>query len=217
MDPVARHNANTGDRSGRYPDASSRKRAGDDREDKKRLRSAMTLLFDDTEDNRLLGAKTLGEIARVRPDLIMRRWSRIYNAFDDTMSCWGVCEGLGEIARNIPELRGRIVLRLKKFRCDEVSSKGYVWAMCRVCQVDRERLEGFVPELAEFLKADEADILGQAVWAAGELGITYFYERVKAHSADRRDATVYGNDAVRRTTLSVLTAEALEKLENPHG
>lgn len=72
------------------------------------------------------------------------------------MSCWGAAGGLGEIARNMPELRDKLILHLKKFQRDEASCQGYVWAVTRVGQVDRGKISALIPGLVRYLDSDEA-------------------------------------------------------------
>ncbi len=88
--------------------------------DHSRLRKVIFLFYDSEMEKRFIGAKTLNEAERRMPD-VKRRWSRIFYVFDDIMSCWGAAEALGEIGRNINEMRSRIVIFLRKSEKDEVS------------------------------------------------------------------------------------------------
>ena len=129
-----------------------------------KIRKIVSLLYDEDMTRRFTAARALGEIAKQDPALMEQRWVRIFRAFDDTMSCWGVAEALGEIARNMPQHRRKIMLFLKGFRRDDCSCQGYIWGMCRICQVDRDEIRNFAPELENFLCSPNACIKGQAIW-----------------------------------------------------
>lgn len=180
--------------------------------DRSKVRKIMALLYDTDMEVRFMAAKALGEVARVRPEFIRQIWGRILNASDDTMSCWGVSEGLGEIARNMPELRGKILTRLRKFMKDESTCQGFIWAVCRIGQVDRERIGDFIPDLLGFLDSGEVCMIGQAVWALGELRAGEARERIRSFAGDRRETWIYDNDSVRVKSLGAIAEEALEKL-----
>lgn len=138
---------------------------------------------------------------------------RIFYAFDDTMSCWGVAEGLGEIARNMPELRGKITLLLSKFQHDESTCQGFVWAICRIGQVDITKIKNFIPGLISLLDSKEVCMLGQAIWALGELEILEVTERIKGFLNDNREIWIYENDSVKRKTIGEIAKEAVKKIE----
>jgi hypothetical protein len=143
-----------------------------------------------------------------------QRWERIFRAFDDTMSCWGAAEALAEVARNLPQQqRGKIIPFLRGFRKDECSCQGYIWGMCRICQVDRDRIKDFIPELEGFLKSPDVCLRGQALWALGELGTKEMTERIKDSLRDERKTWVYENDSVSRKNIRTIAEEALRKME----
>lgn len=181
--------------------------------DNKKLRNVISLLYDSDMEKRFLGAKALGEIAKIRPELIKHRWGRIFYAFDDTMSCWGVAEGLGEIARNIPKLRGKIVLLLRKFQKDESSLQGFIWAMCRIGQVEKNKIRNFIPELISLLDSKDVYLLGQTIWALGELKISGITERIKDLLEDNRQTRIFENNSVRSKSIREIAEEAMEKLK----
>lgn len=180
--------------------------------DHRSLKRIISLLYDVEMENRLLGAKALGEIAKRDPESIKKRWNRIFYAFDDTMSCWGAAEALGEIGRNIPEMRSRIVLFLRKFEKDEISCQGFIWAIARIGQVDRQKIESLIPELIKFLDSEEPCLIGQAIWAMGELRVKEVIERIKGFLDDHRETWLYENDSAVIKTLSLIAQEALNKL-----
>lgn len=181
--------------------------------DHRKIRAIISLLYDLDMERRLLAAKALGEIARIRPDLIKHRWPRIFYAFDDTMSCWGVAEGLGEIARNLPELRNKIVLMLRKFEKDECSCQGFIWAMTRICQIENNKIKDFIPDLIHFLDSEKPCIVGQSIWAIGELGIKGTEQRIKDFLDDSRETWIYENDSVSLKAISRIAEESLNKLK----
>jgi hypothetical protein len=94
-------------------------------QDHGKIRKIVALLYDEDMARRFAAAKALGEIAQREPELMERRWMRIFKSFDDTMSCWSAAEALGEIALNMPQQRGKIMLFLKGFRRDDCSCLGY--------------------------------------------------------------------------------------------
>ncbi len=163
-------------------------------------------------ENRLLGAKALGEIARIEPEIIRKRWNRIFYAFDDTMSCWGAAEALGEIGRNLPEMRSRIVLFLRKFEKDEVSCQGFIWAITRIGQVDRERIKDIIPDIVRFLDSRDLCLRAQAIWAAGELKIKEAVDKIRGFLSEREQAWIYENDRATLRNISEIAREAIEKL-----
>lgn len=140
-----------------------------------------------------------------------------FYAFDDTMSCWGAAEALGEIGRNLPEMRSKIVLFLRKFERDECSCQGFIWAVTRIGQVDRDKVEGIIPDLMSFLNSENVCIIGQSIWALGELGIKEASERIKDFLNDNRATWVYDNDTARRRTITEIAQEAVEKLWQSSG
>lgn len=180
--------------------------------DRTKLRSLISLLYDSDLERRFTAARALGEIARIKPELINQIWRRISSAFDDTMSCWGVAEGLGEIARNQPEFRGRIVSLLKVLMRDDACCQGCIWAIGRIGQIDKERIEDFIPDLIGLLGSPDACNLGQAIWALGELKIGDVKDRIKALIYDDRQTWVFENEAVSLKTIGDVAKEAIEKL-----
>lgn len=139
-------------------------------------------------------------------------WPRIFYAFDDTMSCWGAAEGLGEIGRNVPRLRDRIMLLLRKFQRDASSCQGYVWAVTRIGQVDPGRVGGFVADFVRFLDSPDICMAGQAMWALGELRVSEAAGRIRPFLGDGRRTWVYDNETARVRSLSEIASEALAKL-----
>lgn len=182
--------------------------------DHQKIKKIISLLYDQDMERRLLGAKALGELARIEPEVIKKRWNRIFYAFDDTMSCWGAAEALGEIGRNLPDMRSRIVLFLRKFEKDEVSCQGFIWAVTRIGQIDRERIRNLIPILIDFLKKDEPCMVGQAIWALGELGISEAHDKIKGFLGDRREVWIYDNDSVRLMRISEIASEAIHKIQS---
>ncbi len=178
-----------------------------------KLGSITSLLYHEDMGQRLIAARTLGEIAKRDPELIKQRWERIFRAFDDTMSCWGAAEALGEIGRNLPERRSKIVLLLKAFKRDECSCQGYIWGMCRICQVDRDVVCDFTDELTAFLGSQNICMRAQAAWAVGELNIVSDAEKVKALLNDVGETWIFENDSASQKSVSQIAGEALRKLE----
>lgn len=179
---------------------------------KDRIKALVSGLYDHDMRRRHASATALGELSRASPDYVKRMWPRIFYAFDDTMSCWGAAEGVGEIGRNLPELRSKIIHLLRKFQRDSSSCQGYVWAVARIGQVDRESVEEFIPDLAGYLGADEPCMLGQAVWALGELGAVRQTERIRGLTGDARETWIYEDDDARPKTIGSIASEALAKL-----
>jgi HEAT repeat protein len=181
--------------------------------DHRKIRNIVSLLYDEDITRRFTAVKALGEVAKREPELMKQRWERIFRSFDDTMSCWGAAEALGEIARNMPQYRRKIVLFLKVFKKDDCSCQGYIWGMCRICQVDRDRIHDFAPELEGFLNSSNVCIRGQALWALGELRIKEATGRVKEFLLDEGETWYYENEAVYRKRIGTIVEEALRKLE----
>ena len=178
-----------------------------------KIRQIIALLYNDDMERRFVAVKALGEIAHCAPQLMLQRWERIFHSFDDTMSCWGAAEAVGEIARNIPpENRTKIVQFLRNFRRDDCSCMGYLWGMCRICQVDRKWLSEFVPELLQFLSSANICIRGQALWALGELGIRDAAGSMEGFLGDEGETWCYENDIVCRKKIKTIAGEALGKL-----
>ena len=145
-----------------------------------KIRQIVSLLYNDDMERRFVAVKALGAIAGREPELMSQRWERVFHSFDDTMSCWGAAEALGEIARNMPQQnRTRIIQFLRNFRRDDCSCMGYLWGMCRICQIDQRWVEGFVPKLQSLVLSANICIRGQALWALGELRIKEAAGRMK--------------------------------------
>lgn len=178
-----------------------------------KIRKVISLLYDVDMEKRFLAAKALGEIARRNPELIKQRWGRIFYAFDDTMSCWGVAEGLGEIGRNMPELRGKIILFLRKFERDECSCQGYIWAVCRIGQVEPGRVREIIPDIVRFLDSENVCMVGQTIWALGELGEAGAAGKIRTFLGDGREMWLFDNDAVVVKTIGRIAEEALVKID----
>ena len=181
--------------------------------DHQKIKRIISLLYDQDMEKRLLGAKALGEIARIEPEVIKKRWNRIFYAFDDTMSCWGAAEALGEIGRNLPEMRSRIILFLRKFEKDEVSCQGFIWAVTRIGQVDREKVKDIIPDLMGFLNSKDACMVGQAIWALGELRVQEAIEKIKGFLEDKRETWIYDNSSVRLMSIAGIALEAIYKIQ----
>jgi len=179
----------------------------------KRLRQIIGGLYGVDMQKRFESAKALGLIAKDDPDTIEKTWNRIFYAFDDTMSCWGVAEGLGEIARNLPRLRSKILALLRKFQEDESSCQGFIWAVCRIGQVDRKLVDDFIPDLKRAIDSGSSCMIGQSLWAVGELGIVDGVSAANRFLNDGRETWIYENDSVRRMTLGEIAGEALQKLQ----
>jgi HEAT repeat protein len=178
-----------------------------------KIRQIVSLLYNDDIERRFVAVQALGAIARREPELMNWRWERIFHSFDDTMSCWGAAEAIGEIARNMPQQnRLRLVQFLRNFRRDDCSRMGYLWGMCRICQIDQRWIAEFIPELQSFLSSANICIRGQALWALGELRIKEAAGRVKELLGDEGETWYYENDAVCRRQIKTIAGEALEKL-----
>ena len=181
--------------------------------DHSKLRNIISLLYDEDMSRRFMAAKALGEIARQEPELMKQRWERIFRAFDDTMSCWGAAEALGEIGRNLPQHRRKIILFLRGFRRDECSCQGYIWGMCRICQVERAVTGDFIQELEGFLDSRNVCMTGQALWSLGELRIKEAAEKIKGFLHDKRETWIFENEQVSLKSIGEIAGEALKKLE----
>lgn len=180
--------------------------------DIKKARQLIAGLYDADMGRRFASARALGEFAGAHPDLIKKVWNRVFYAFDDTMSCWGVAEGLGEVARNVAGMRIKILRLLRKFEDDEASCQGFIWAVCRIGQVDREIISGFVQDLIDRLSSPTPCMLGQAIWALGELGISQSAETIRGMTDDMRETWIYENEGVVRMTIGEIAKQALGKL-----
>jgi HEAT repeat protein len=105
------------------------------------------------------------------------------------------------------------MLFLKNFRRDDCSCLGYIWGMCRICQIDRNEIQNFAPELEKFLHSLNICIRGQALWALGELGIKDAAGSIKNFLSDEGETWFYENEAACRGTIREIAEEALEKLK----
>ncbi len=177
-----------------------------------KIRKIVSLLYDEDLGRRFTAAKALGALAVREPALLEQRWMRIFKAFDDTMSCWGAAEALGEIARNMPQQRRKIMLFLKNFRRDDCGCLGYIWGMCRICQIEQDGIEDFSSELEGFLRSSNICIRAQSLWALGELGIRKAADSIKDFRTDQGETWFYENDAVCRGRICEIAEEALSKL-----
>jgi hypothetical protein len=181
---------------------------------RKQLRQIIGGLYGVDMQKRFASAQALGRIAKDDSETIEKTWNRIFYAFDDTMSCWGVAEGLGEIARNLPRLRSKILTLLRKFQADESSCQGFIWAVCRIGQVDRKLVGDFIPDLERAVESGASCMIGQALWAIGELRLVKNLSAVRRFLNDGRETWIYENDSVRRRTLGDIAGEALQKLRS---
>lgn len=176
------------------------------------IRDIVVGLYGVDMQKRFDAAMALGRLAKDDPDAVMRVWNRIFYAFDDTMSCWGAAEGLGEIARNMPGLRTKILALLRKFAADEASCQGFVWAVCRIGQIDLKLIEDIIPDLDRASASHAACMVGQSLWALGELRISGCEDRLRTFLEDDRETWLYENDAVRKKTIAEIAGEALKKI-----
>jgi len=179
-----------------------------------RTRDIIAGLYGVDMQRRFEAARALGELAKDDPEAVMRVWNRIFYAFDDTMSCWGVAEGLGEVARNLPSMRPKILALLRKFRDDEASCQGFIWAVCRIGQIDRELVDDFIPDLERMFGSGASCMIGQAMWAFGELGVSEEEPLVRRFLDDSRETWIYENESVRTRTLGDIADEALKKIKD---
>ncbi len=178
------------------------------------IRDIVTGLYGVDMQKRFDAALALGHLAKDDPDTVMRVWNRIFYAFDDTMSCWGAAEGLGEIARNMPAMRTKILTLLRKFAADEASCQGFVWAVCRIGQADSKLIEDIIPDIERACASGAACMVGQSLWALGELGVSGCEDRLATFLQDTRETWLYENDAVRKKTIGEIAGEALSKLRS---
>lgn len=178
-----------------------------------KLRNIVSLLYHEDMAERLRAALALGEITRRDPELMQQRWQRIFRAFDDTMSCWGVAEALAEIARNMPkEHRGKLVNFLRGFKRDDCSCQGYIWGMCRICKIEGGRVNDFVPELEAFLDSQNICMRAQALWALGELVRKESAERIRTFLKDVNEVWIFEDGSVSRKSIGTIAGEALKKM-----
>jgi hypothetical protein len=178
-----------------------------------KLRNIVSLLYHEDMAERLRAALALGEITRRDPELMLQRWQRIFRAFDDTMSCWGVAEALSEIARNMPkEHRGKLVNFLRGFKRDDCSCQGYIWGMCRICKIEGGRVNDFVPELLAFLDSQNICMRAQALWALGELERKEATERIRGFLKDANEVWIFEDDSAARKSIGTIAGEALKKM-----
>lgn len=178
------------------------------------IRDIVAGLYGVDMQKRFDAALALGRLARDDPDTVMRVWNRIFYAFDDTMSCWGAAEGLGEIARNMPPMRTKILTLLRKFAADEASCQGFIWAVCRIGQADSKLIEDIIPDIERSTASPAACMVGQSLWALGELGISGREDRLTAFLDDTRETWLYETDAVRKKTIGQIAGEALKKIRS---
>jgi predicted metal-dependent peptidase len=85
--------------------------------------------------------------------------------------------------------------------------------MCRICQVERNRIKDFTKELEDFLNSSNICIRGQALWALGELRIKEVAARMKDFLLDEGETWYYENEVVQRKSIRTIAEEALRKLE----
>lgn len=181
--------------------------------DHRKLRNIVSLLYHEDMAERLRAALALGEITRRDPELMQQRWQRIFRAFDDTMSCWGVAEAMAEIARNMPkEHRGKLVNFLRGFKRDDCSCQGYIWGMCRICKIEDGRVNDFVPELEAFLDSQNICMRAQSLWALGELARKEAAERIRAFLKDENEVWIFEDGSVSRKSIGMIAGEALKKM-----
>ena len=176
------------------------------------IRDIVAGLYGVDMQKRFDAAMALGRLAKDDPDAVMRVWNRIFYAFDDTMSCWGAAEGSGEIARNMPGLRTKILALLRKVAADAASCQGFVWAVCRIGQIDLKLIEDIIPDLDRASASHAACMVGQSLWALGELRISGCEDRLRTFLEDDRETWLYENDAVRKKTIAEIAGEALKKI-----
>src|SRR5512143_1017026 len=176
------------------------------------IRDIVAGLYGVDMQKRFDAAMALGRLAKDDPDAVTRVWNRIFYAFDDTMSCWGAAAALGEIARNMPGLRTKILALLRKFAADEASCQGFVWAVCRIGQIDLKLIEDIIPDLDRASASHAACMVGQSLWALGELRISGCEDRLRTFLEDDRETWLYENDAVRKKTIAEIAGEALKKI-----
>jgi len=181
--------------------------------DHSKLRHIVSLLYSEDMAQRFKAAQALGEITRRDPELMRQRSDRIFRAFDDTMSCWGVAEAMAEIARNLPKQhRSKLLLFLRRLKRDDCSCQGYIWGMCRICKIEPERLKDFVSDLDGFLDSPNICMRAQTLWALGELGIKDKADRISCCLGDSNEVWIFENDSVTRKSIGAIAGEALKKL-----
>ncbi len=56
-------------------------------------------------------------------------------------------------------------------------------------------------------------MLGQTIWALGELEILEVTERIKGFLDNDREIWIYENDSVKRKTIGEIAGEAVKKME----
>ena len=71
----------------------------------------------------------------------------------------------------------------------------------------------FIPDLMICRDSKNPCMIGQSIWAIGELRIEKAVEKVKSFLGDTRETWLYENDSVAKKTLGEISKDALKKLQ----
>ncbi len=84
--------------------------------------------------------------------------------------------------------------------------------MCRICKIERDRIDDFIPELNTFLDSRNICMRGQAVWALGELAVKAAAFRMHDLLHDSEEVWIFEHEAVVRKSIGTIAREALGKM-----
>lgn len=79
----------------------------------------------------------------------------------------------------------------------------------------RERIKESIQDIIPFLDSANPCMIGQTIWALGELGVSEEVERIRGFINDKRETWFYKNDSVEKASIGEIAREAISKMERP--
>jgi hypothetical protein len=136
----------------------------------------------------------------------------LLSAKDSAASAWGALEASGAIISANPDFFGEYSQSLLSFLQTQNLWKEVTWAIGRIATRDPYLVRHAYPALCLFLGNPDPTLRGYAAWALGELKLPDAIKELGKLEADSHILSIYKDGELKKTTVSQLVKEAIEKL-----
>ncbi|MBU1627690.1 hypothetical protein KKB18_10015 [bacterium] len=168
------------------------------------FRPLFGLLYNEDHDLRLGAAYTLGIVSQKiyskKTEKVTQLLQKLLWSLNDESGfvCWGAPEAIGEIVRNIPELKAIYAQFLISFLShpqvvlnNDYLEKGTLIALARIGIIDKEQKVQLAPILENYLDSRKGEIKELTIWCGFETGIDSVKNKVREFLGDNMIITTY--------------------------
>jgi hypothetical protein len=168
------------------------------------IRPLFGLLYSEDHKLRIGAAYTIGFIAQKIyakvPDKINQLLHKLLWSLNDESGfvCWGAPETIGEVVRNIPELKHVYAQFLISFLShpqvalnNDFLEKGALIALARIRDIDHHLKEQLEPILEKYLLGTREEMSELSLWCGLEAGIDNLKNKAKDYIVENKKITVY--------------------------